>query len=86
MLQKEIEIVNLNSLLPFVQASNSTVLALIPSQCNVFSFKATISIMQLFSNMQTFSAISYKIGMLNIYFWCYCIFSKSKGFQTLDIS
>ena len=69
MLQKEIEIVNLNSLLPFVKASNSTVLALILSKCNVFSFRATISIMQLFSNMQTFSATSYKIGMLNIYFW-----------------
>ena len=69
MLEKEIEMVNLNSLLPFVKASNSTVLALIPSKCNVFSFKATISIMQLFGNMQIFSAISYKIGMLTIYFW-----------------
>ena len=69
MLEKEIEMVNLNSLLPFVKASNSTVLALIPSKCNVFSLKATISIMQLLGNMQTFSAISYKIGILNNYFW-----------------
>ena len=69
MLEKEIEMVSLNSLLSFVKASNSTVLALIPSKCNVFSLKATISIMQLFGNMQTFSAISYKIGILNNYFW-----------------
>ena len=69
MLEKEIEIVSLNSLLSFVKASNSTVLALIPSKYNVFSLKATISIMQLLGNMQTFSAISYKIGILNNYFW-----------------
>ena len=41
MLEKEIEMVNLNELSRSVKASSITALALIPNNCNLFSFKAT---------------------------------------------